>query len=175
MRAQVNRAVVTICLGDEFQSVAQLTTPFMEAYANTVHADFIRIDRAERIGPTHHFEKYQLQQVLDSYDRILYVDADVLIARTAPDLFSLVPQDHFGAYLASAHSRCHDKAIDQIQEALGRLVWTRDYFNSGVMLVGRAHRDVFDLCHGVYLSFYEQTQLNYNVRKLRVPLQAVIA
>src|SRR5437660_169826 len=157
----MTRALVTLRLGDGCNAIARETGPFLEAYAAAVGADLVCIDRSKGLGPTPHFEKYQIRELLGDYDRVLYVDADVLIVPDSPDLFEIVPLNEFGAYLASHHSDVHDEAARAIQATLGCLGWGREYFNSGVMLVGRAHRDVFDPSHGVYLSFYEQTQLNY--------------
>lgn len=166
----MDRAVVTLCLGESYDALARQTWPFLQAYAKSVQADLLRIDRAHGPVPTPHFEKYQVRELLERYERVLYVDADVLVAPGSPDLFAIVPEDEFGAYLASRHSEVHDASIAAIQAALGELNWERDYFNSGVMLVGRVHRDVFDFRHGAYVAFFEQTQLNYNVRKLGLPM-----
>lgn len=166
-------AVVTISIGDACAAISRQTRPFLEAYAARVGADFITIELSKSLGPTPHFEKYQLRDLLDSYERVLYVDADVLVVPDAPDLFRIVPPDEFGAYLASRHSDVHDGAATAIQEVLGQIGWGREYFNSGVMIASRDHREVFDLRHGSYVSFYEQTQLNYNVRKLGVPIRDI--
>jgi len=164
-----SRAIVTLCIGDGFEKLANLTHPLMRAYAGKVGAEFIVIDQAELDISPIHYEKYQLERFLDEYERVLFVDTDVVIRPSAPDLFEIVPEEMFGAYLASVHSDCHDDSIVAIQRELEDLGWQKDYFNSGVMVLSKAHRVLFDFSHGCFNGFYEQTQINYNLQKLKVP------
>jgi hypothetical protein len=164
-----SRAIVTLCIGDSFEKLAHLTHPLMCAYAEKVRADFVVIDKPRlNISPIH-YEKYQLAHLLDRYERILFVDTDVVIRPNSPDLFESVPINMFGAYLASEHSDCHDASIRKIQDELGNLGWEKDYFNSGVMMLSGVHQAMFDFKLGCFNGFYEQTQLNYNLQKLKLP------
>lgn len=43
-----------------------------------------------------HYEKFQIYNLLKEYDRIIYVDIDVIINETCPDLFQIVPEKDFG-------------------------------------------------------------------------------
>lgn len=164
-----SRAIVTLCIGNDFDQLARLTHPLMRDYANKMHADFIIIDSPELgISPIH-YEKYQLANLLNKYERVLFIDTDVVVRPNSPDLFEYVPKNMFGAYLASKHSDCHDASLEKVQDELGSLGWKKDYFNSGVMVLSRDHQPLFDLSHGCFNGFYEQTQLNYNLQKLKLP------
>lgn len=164
-----SRAVITLCIGNGFDQMARLTHPLMRDYADKVHADFIVIDKPELGVSPIHYEKYQLASFLKKYERVLFVDTDIVIRPDSPDLFEYVPENMFGAYLASKHSDCHDISLRDIQNELGDLGWEKDYFNSGVMMLSQAHKSLFDLSHGCFNGFYEQTQINYNLKKLKLP------
>jgi len=164
-----SRAIVTLCIGNDFEQLARLTHPLMRAYAEDLRADFHIINKPKlNISPIH-YEKYQLARFLDQYERVLFVDTDVVIRPNSPDIFELVPSDMFGAYLASEHSDCHNASLQAIQDELGDLDWRMDYFNSGVMVLSHVHKALFDFNYGCFNGFYEQTQLNYNLQKLKLP------
>ena len=74
----------------------------MKKYAERIGADFIHINRrkinynkTKNVNPVL-FEKYQLYDILQNYDRALYIDSDVLITPNAPNIFDEVPFDVIG-------------------------------------------------------------------------------
>lgn len=97
--------------------------------------------------------QYKLEAMhglLETYDRVLWVDADILIRADAPSLFSLVPPMLFAA--ADEGSLCNDA---QITERCQHVVQTcREesllvpelrgvYLNCGLFLVDGIHRHLF--------------------------------
>lgn len=169
------KAVVTLCIGKEY-SLGELTHPLLAAYAKKVEADFIVID-SEKLNLGYlHYEKNQIYDLLASYDRIIYLDTDVIVSPECPNLFEIVPEEKFGAFLISNHTYFHDGAIKDIQQELGNLNWERTYFNSGVMVVSQAHRQVFSIDNDILQwvstkrAFPDQTILNYAVQKLGIEI-----
>lgn len=165
------RALVTLVLGKEYESLAAISHPLMKQYAEMLNADFIVIDQPiiTRQFPNLpvHYEKFQLHGFLQKYDRVLFLDTDTLVRPGCPSLFDLVPRADVGAYLVSRHSSIHDQDIIKVQQTLGTLDWQRKYFNTGVLVLSREHAGIFDFAHGSYVGYGEQTQINYNVRKLQ--------
>lgn len=165
-----DNAVVTLCIGDGFDEMAALTRGRIQDYAASMGADYIEI-RQPLVGlPYPHFEKFQMYGMFERYQRLLYLDTDMVITRDCPDLFKIVPEEAFGAYFCHHHTDMHDASIIECQKHIGDIGWSRTYFNSGVMLASRAHREVFRLAGAIYLGFYEQTQLNYNVQREKLPI-----
>jgi lipopolysaccharide biosynthesis glycosyltransferase len=156
-------AVVTVAIGAEFRQIAALTHPLMVDYASRIGADFVSLHtRAE--NP--YLEKLRLRDYLCLYERVLFLDTDVLVRPDCPDLFQLVPVDGFGAWLASNHSPRFDPEIARLQQQLGDIGWLKTYFNSGVMVVSRQHRDAFAPVTEAYDEPFDQGLLNYRVQKL---------
>ncbi len=101
------------------------------------------------------------------FDRLLLLDADVLIRDHCPDLFAHVPSDRIGAFF---EGRIFDRSGDWsfAQEAYGALgvpVRSGDYFNTGVFVMSRKHYGLFDY-DKLPPKFYghpenEQTFLNW--------------
>ena len=55
------RAIVTLCIGEKYDRLSELTHPLIKAYANRLQADFIVIDAKKFSLDYHaHFEKFQL-------------------------------------------------------------------------------------------------------------------
>lgn len=169
------RAVVTLCIGKEY-GLGKLTHPLLADYAKKIGADFIVIDQEKLKLGYLHYEKYQIYDLLERYERIIYLDTDVIVTPECPNLFDIVPPEQFGAFLVSNHSYFHDGAIKDIQCELGNINWERKYFNSGVMVVSQAHRQVFmvdnDLLQWISTkrAFPDQTILNYAVQKLGIEI-----
>jgi lipopolysaccharide biosynthesis glycosyltransferase len=163
-------AIVTLCIGADFKQMSRLTHPLMRAYSERTGADMVIINKRKLRNLPVHFEKFQIEGILQKYDRVLFVDTDVVIRPSSPNLFDLVPFEKVGVYVASVHSDCHDVSIRQIQKEFDEIGWYKEYFNSGVMLVSKPHVGLFDLSHGSFTGFFEQTQLNYNLQKLNLPV-----
>jgi hypothetical protein len=139
------RAIVTITMGDHFWAMAALTHPLMRHYAERCGANFIVLDHprlSEKLG-TPKYERLQLFHLLEQYDRAIFFDTDILVAKDAPDLFAIVPASCLGVaseepYVMSSR----DKEVTQ--EILGKVDWRSDYFNSGMMVLSREHKALFD-------------------------------
>lgn len=179
---QTGCALVTLTIGPAYERLARLTYPFFHAYAARHGLAFVPIGQPVIAGKPH-FQKLACFDLLARYERIMFVDTDVLISPDAPNLFDIVPEGRFGAYNVSRHTAFHDKAIVLIQERLRDIGWRRVYFNSGVMVASRAHRPVFDpwdpdlpvwtaACETLPESrtFSDQTYLNYKVQEAHLPV-----
>lgn len=139
--------VLTIAIGDLYTQIGQITHPFMMAYAKRIGSDFHVMDSATAWAITPHWEKFRIYDLLDVYDRILYVDTDALIKKDCPDLFESVPDDMIGAFNEGAHfeRKCPN------------------YYNTGVMVISKRHKDVFTRpqhATGDINTFFEQDTLN---------------
>jgi hypothetical protein len=174
------RAVVTIAVGQGFGEMAALTHPGISAYARRIGADFVSLNAPSQNAPSlnapslnapcaaPHFQKFRLASLLDLYDRILYMDTDIVVTDGCPDIFEVVPEDAFGAWFPNPMipGRFADR-IARVQEVLGDIGWRENYFNSGVMVVSRLHQPIFENPGDYADDFFEQTQLNYRVQKGR--------
>lgn len=171
-------AVITMAIGERFSRMYELTGGPMREYARRIGADFDIIRTASPLANiTRAFEKFQIQQFLKKYDRIIYLDADVVVKDSCPDLFDIVPDTYIGAFLEVSPemmddgcSRRMQKHMRKAQQLLGEIGWTTDYFNAGVMVVGQAHKPAFNIPAVPYIGPEDQTQLNYNVKVLDIPV-----
>ena len=167
----MKKAVVTLCIGEDFQEMGDLTHPYMKDYADKIDADFLVINNQIINNGDIGFEKFQLYNILKYYDRVIFLDTDIIVRKDCENLFEIVPRKDLGVFIESRYSKYspdvnHQKRIFGIQQALGNIGWNKDYFNSGVMVLSKKHRPIFDLENGQIIDLHDQTQLNYNVKKM---------
>ncbi|MFX0099299.1 MAG: glycosyltransferase [Candidatus Hodarchaeota archaeon] len=169
------RAVVTLCIGETAERYAEFTHQPMKEYAKRLNADFIVYNKqvvnfkeAKNFNPLL-FEKYQVHDTLGTYDRVLFLDTDILVTPNAPDIFKITPVGKIGCVLEDFGTEMDDrrKIIKKVQEVLGDVDWSEGFMNSGVFVVSKIHRDVFRMykVHGFYDGEYEQTNTNWYIKK----------
>lgn len=148
----LKRAVVTIAAGAEAEALHAISGPLMAAYADRIGADFRVLD-----WPGHPLwpmsSKYAIPRALDDhlYERIVYLDADVLVPPGAVDLLKLCEPDEFGAFdelpFIRRQPQFHQEAsAQQYRDAMKfpRVETLPFYFNCGVMVASRQHRDYLE-------------------------------
>jgi lipopolysaccharide biosynthesis glycosyltransferase len=149
----MKKLVFTETSGLVFSQFAQHTIPWMKKYADKIGADFLYDEKEKKLKyPL--FGKYKVYDLLEEYDRILFLDIDILIRPDSPDIFELTPEDKFAAFCEGSWSND--------QELLARLVYlkniadaygidfsnfdmTFDYFNAGVFVASKCHKEIFSM------------------------------
>lgn len=197
----MKRALVTLSI-DMDPALAPAMRIFA-AYAQKYQCDFIRIDQPRfRIRPNlfrkrrvwYHIEKFQLLDYLQAYQRVLFLDADILLHPDCPDLFEAVPIGQLGCVPddagGEAWKRTEElrKQIRKCGDLPGRggdlpgrggdsaaAAWR--YFNSGVMVLDPSHQPLFAMRAGDFIAgrWPEQTLLNYRAAKLQLPIHELPA
>jgi lipopolysaccharide biosynthesis glycosyltransferase len=176
-------AVCTLNIGDEAARFAQYSIPVFQQYAKKIGAEFIEFNtpkvnftRAKTINPIK-FEKYQVADLLNTYDRVAFFDVDVLITPRAPNIFRAVPYDKIGGVFEDVANLKEDRRelIMKAQDILGDVGWQEGYMNSGVFVVSKPHQKAFKLIWecGVYDDFYEQTNTNWCFRKSGIAIKNI--
>ncbi|MDN3517194.1 glycosyltransferase [Aquisalimonas lutea] len=139
------KAITTITIGANFENMALYTHPLLKAYAERCGADFLVINERrmhERLNLAS-YEKFQLYQYFDEYERIAFIDTDILIAPDAPSVFDLTPINMIGAATEELYSKSQrDKELTQTE--LGCVQWDNVYFNSGMMVLSRNQKELLN-------------------------------
>lgn len=160
-------AVVTVAIGDHYSKLSVVTHPTIKRYSEKVGADFISITKQKVSRSTPHWEKFQIYDLLKTYDRILYVDTDIIIRKCAPNIFDIIPEDCLGIFNEATFVLHREYAMTRAYEAYGitNIGWDGRYYNSGVMVISRCHRDLFIKPKREVANFYEQSFLNIQIQK----------
>lgn len=167
----MKRAIVSAAFGPMHERMAQVSYPTMQKYADRVGADFLPIRQRKFMDRNPHLEKFQIREVLDSYDTVLWLDCDVLVSRYACSIFHHVPEDFFAAMDEGVHGTLLDVPLEIGTMCNALSVPIPDdrnfvYFNSGVFMVWKCHKIFFEdvppvipTSHGIN----DQTLLNVRV------------
>lgn len=157
--------VLTIAVGDAYQKLAKLTHPTLRRYAERIGADFLSIDESSSSTP--HWEKFQIFDLLNRYERIVYLDTDLIVRDDCPDLFEKVPQSYLGMFneapFTDGRASAMQDALNQYEETLPD--WNGLYYNTGVIVISRGHKYLFKKPDREESSFYEQGYLNIKIAK----------
>jgi len=76
-------AIVTI-IGN--QKIEELSRPFFQKYAKKIGSCHVVLD-----------DKKDIENVFNYFDRIIYLENNILIRDDCPNLFNLVPENYIGA------------------------------------------------------------------------------
>lgn len=152
-------ALVTIAIGEFYEKMAKISHPTLKRYADKIGADFI-VWRDHKKHTMPHYQKLEIAHLLDEYDRVLYVDTDILIREDAPDLFKMVPPEKLGMF---EEGRFTDRSsfLAYLRELkFDEKNWNGKYYNTGVMVLSEKHKPIFRRPPVESNHFFEQSYLN---------------
>jgi ADP-heptose:LPS heptosyltransferase len=158
--------VLTITFGEKYKEIASLTHPTLKRYADRIGADFKVITEKLISKEFIHFEKFQIYDLLLEYERIIFIDSDIIVRDDAPSLFDIVPYNELGAFNEGFLDRAG--ALSVICQKYGQKFkedWDGCYYNTGVLVISRLHRPLFKLPSEQHVigHFYEQDYLNMKI------------
>jgi hypothetical protein len=168
-------AIFTLAVGEQSIEQHALTGPQMEAYADRVGADYhvINDDHYPHYSLAN---KFRLRTLAANYDRALYLDADVWIRPTAPNVFEQFSADKVWMHADRKHLENPDSLIINYvtiasQQRVARIL-DYDCLNSGVVLFSRDHLHLWTPppipAPIQYLT--EQIWIEYTVRLKSIPV-----
>lgn len=115
-----------------------------------------------------------LKDLVGNFNRSLCIDADIVLSREIPNIFEMYENGYFYAVLdgCEGDKYCFHRVEEMIasQAMLGSINWTYGYYNVGFMLLEKEHKIIFeDENYKMFLSFSDQTKINYYLRKYKIP------
>jgi lipopolysaccharide biosynthesis glycosyltransferase len=152
--------------GNLYKSIADITHVSIKDYANKIGADFLCIDKFKISNSTPHWEKFQIYDLLNKYERILFIDTDIIIREDCPNIFDVVPLNKIGLFNEAPYTeRSKEMMINSCKEYDIKLPsWNGKYYNTGVMVISRCHKYLFKKPNKEYNgSFWEQTYINIKI------------
>jgi len=166
----MNKAIITIVSGEKYKSTWERSEPFFVHYADKCDAELIVLKGIEGTEyPSPHWIKFGIYNLLKKeFDRIAFIDADILIRPDTPSLFDIVPEDQFGIFNEGTYTP-RSMCIHEVKKVFNVELpkWNgKDYYNTGVMVMSRQHRYIFKITEEIKPlrnSFGEQTYLNMKI------------
>lgn len=168
-------AIFTLAIGEKFKALSEVTHPTIEAYAKKCGASFFVVDEATEfarkyveMGKPHWAKLAGMRYFLERFDRVLYVDTDILIRDDSPNLFDVVG-DELAAFKESQFVDRHASFMEYLRFVGYPKIaeWKGDYYNTGVLLANKSHKSVFAEPPIYEDHFYEQSYINVQIEFLR--------
>lgn len=198
----VKHAMVSVLIGDRHKRIAEVSHPTQIDYAHRHGIDYVIYDGNEysiyHANGSHSkikqrsatvtkentfglpkpafgaYNKFNIVEMLEHYERIVYIDTDIIVRDDAPNIFDIVPKDKIGMMsenglmggdrerLMAEWCKTHDIDISS---------WDQEYYNSGVMVISQGHEKLLHLSEVYYGDvFFEQTHINTNIMEHNVPM-----
>lgn len=168
-------AIITLAVGQKATEQHAITGPQMAAYAERCGADYHAITDDQ--SPSYPLaNKFRLKTLAAKYDRVLYLDADVWVRSSAPNIFDACDADHVWMHADRTFQKDPNYLVSNYaeiarQQQVQAIV---DYgcFNSGVVLFSKQHIDLWTApplpAPTQFLT--EQIWIEYNARRTPIPL-----
>lgn len=171
----MKNAVVSLVIGDDWKKVADVSFPTFKAYASRVGADFISISESLFCPAMPGWEKLQLGKILDTHERVVFIDADAIVRSDTPNLFNLVPVGSVGGFRpTSAWWGANGKYFyEHHSKQFGVPTPANDgsYINTGVMVLDQTHRPILVAPPCFPNSGnYEEPWINIQIQTQRIPV-----
>lgn len=139
---------------DESQQHAKHTLPIHRMYARRWGADFKVLDDQyyNKLGfAMWNYRTIVFRELLEEYERIFYLDSDIVINKTCPNIFDAVPYDTVGLVLEDKGSRLENRRrrIALVKAHFGgNDHWVTGFPNGGLYVVSKTHREIFTKING---------------------------
>ena len=165
---------------DSVRELTALTHPIIRRFVEKWGADFLELSEGPMdIRPTHpdeyvedarrHYRIMRSSELFNDYDRILHIDSDVLIMPSCPNPFEVVPENCIGTILEDLGSRlaARRRSIFEVQQRWGDVSWKTGYINTGVFVVSREHRPIFQPVNDEYWTSFgvDDVHLGWQIHK----------
>lgn len=162
--------ILVTVVGTQTEAEWEITGPSVRAYAAAIGAELV-VSR-EGAGLPRPSIKSAALSAAEAFDRVILMDADILVRPHAPDLFAIVPAGMVGAYPEGRHFPREAIATEAAELHGAPPFPAEDYFNSGVMVLDRAQLSLLRaIQEGVVGGrIAEQDTLNVTLRRLGLRL-----
>lgn len=141
----MKNAVVTIVISEQQKLVNELTGPSHKAYADKIGAEYIEITESRIVSGEADHEIFQIFQLLNQFERIVYLDCFTLVREDCPDLFQEVPKTTLGVFNKAPFTPGANFIIDETFRDYGkrRDYWNGEYYDFSVAVISRQHKFAF--------------------------------
>ena len=173
---QENNLVVTRA-DSKIKEMTDLTHPIIKKFADEWGADFSVLSHDPPFltdDKLPHYRILKVKELLDTYDRVVVIDSDVVINKNCPNLFEVVPKEKIGVIYEDKGSRrpARHKVIKDIQKKFGDIGWKENYINDGVIVISREHRIIFEPINQQYWTGWgsDDGHFGYQINKHKIPV-----
>lgn len=162
--ASSKKLLLTLATGEKHKAILAETIGQSRKYAKRIGADFKAVTTEDGRFKVPHYQKLlEIAKAALEYERVCFIDADVLISDLAPDIFNVVPDDSWGLFNEAPWvMERHKKDIQSWLQTTGCMLREGTYYNTGVLVTPKGFKFEDDLLTSFILPnhYGEQTYFN---------------
>ena len=170
----MERRLITVRADKNISDMTDITLPFIYRYAYKCNANVEILDK-DIEGLHRHYRIMRLYDLFDNYDKILNIDADILIKHDCPNIFNMIDSDTVACIYEDKGTRQEHRrnTIKLIQQIRGNVNWSYGYINTGFILFSKQHKDIFDYTDKNLWEEpeYDDIELAYRMHKSNIKIQ----
>lgn len=165
-----NNCLITLSVGSNYSKMESLATPRMLNYCKKY--DLHHIIMRDKLFDHPAYNKLLLKNYINNFDRILFMDMDVIIRNDAPNIFDIVPEDSLGIfdeeYLQIC--KCARETIDLYNSHTNENIqWDGKYFNTGIIVFNKENIKILNEDLPMLDEFYaDQGYINYQINRKKI-------
>ena len=175
------KKLITVRADSNISGYTDITLPLIKKYAEKWGADFKLLTEEFTYSTVSdgkfHYRILKLGDLLDEYDKILNLDADIIINKNCPNPFEVFNEDYIYTCLEDKGSRKMQRhqVINNIQKQFGNIGWRNEYINTGFFMVSKKHKDIFQPIKNTYWNGFgfDDALLGYNIKKLKLDIKDI--
>lgn len=179
------RLVVSMACGEKSRKFSDITFPLIQQYARKCDADFYAMYQVDENYKYLGQQKYKYANFLDQYERILHIDADMIVKYDTPNLFNKIKVHEFAGVdehkfedpeVENPYVNRYQDMLDfnkYINDTYGTetIITPKFYINVGMYLFSRHHANMFQNKQELPIFFKEQTEINFNLHRFNHSVQ----
>jgi hypothetical protein len=147
------KKLITVRVDENIKGYCEYTIPIIKKKAKEWGADYKALTENKYIDwgdHKFHFRILEIGNLLDEYDVVLNLDADILITEHCPNPFNVLPLDKINTIYEDVSSRMGDRRskIKTVQDKFGDIGWKVGYINSGFIMFPKSSKNIFREING---------------------------
>jgi|688.fasta_scaffold234803_2 hypothetical protein len=152
-----------ILLFNSNNKVYNLTKSSIVQYSEKINVDLIEIQTEDE------WDKFRIEKYFEEYQRILLLNSNLIIRPDTPNLFDMVPKTHLGAFNESRYIYRVNKIQNVFdQNNLKIDSWDGEYYNTGVVLISRSHKEFLKIPKNITSDFTSYFNFVLQKNKIKV-------
>jgi hypothetical protein len=163
-----NRAIVTAAI--DYGDVFEYTEPYLCQYAKKVCADLHILNSREITEGTDHSLKWETlyaHEMLEDYNRVMWIDADCYVKPSCPDIFEVSKDGMFnGVQYGHELLGKYEGMVHQLHSNMGNIPRPMIFLNTGVFVLDEQTQWVIDP-NGYEVAPDDQHLINLRLNKAR--------
>jgi lipopolysaccharide biosynthesis glycosyltransferase len=184
----MKKCIFQVAIGDK--PIYKKSSDSVRKYCNKHDIEYIVKTNNDYVHPA--LNKLYIGELLKTYDKVLYIDSDIIVSENAPNFFEkhnknrLYILDEYSQWLFNPLPETNYKIplIHNMKSLISNFFnyeWkSLVYYNTGVMLFNKSHKKIFKEFNVLLWqnnpelrTCYEQTYFNYIIDKLKIKIQSL--